>query len=153
MRKTVLIVLTMIAIGASSLTAVDLGIGLTYGMEIEEAGLHIDALLEISRELRIGPDFTYYFTDEELTVWEINLNLQYCFVSSGDLKVYALGGIQFAHSSLDTGGISSSDNEIGFNAGIGLEYRIDKFKFFLEPRYTFSGLEQFSVCAGGRFRL
>lgn len=153
MNKNLIAILILVTICSAPLSAINLAIGLTYGADIEEAGIYLGALLDITRKLRVGPDFSFYFTEEDRTIWEINLNMHYCFVSSGDLKMYILGGGQFAYSSVDYGTTSSSDAEIGINVGAGVEYRMDKFRFFLEPKYTFRGMEQFSITLGGRFSL
>lgn len=154
MKKILLVLIVLTIIGGSSLSAADLSLGLTYGADVKEIGIHAGLLFSVMPKLRLGPDLTYYLTPSGLTWLEFNFNAYYTFVAQNALKLYGLAGLQFAYASLDLGPLGSADNlDIGFNIGGGLEYDLGGLSLFAEPKFTIGGFEQLAISFGVRLSL
>jgi len=154
MKKVLIVLAIFTVIGGSSLSAADLSLGLTYGADVKEIGIHAGILFPVMPKLQIGPDVTYYLTPSGLTWIEFNFNAHYAFIAQNALKLYGLAGLQFAYAKLDLGILGSSDNlEIGFNIGGGLEYDLGGVSLFAEPKFTISGFEQFAISFGVRLSI
>ena len=131
---------------------ISVGGGLAYGENIEEIGLKLDGIYVINEEFRAGADIIYYFTEDGITFWELNLNGNYLFVEEEDLVVYALGGLNYARQSFDIDGMNNpSNSEIGLNIGAGLEYDLDFAKLTPEIKYALSDFDQLVFSVGLRF--
>lgn len=155
----------MLVIGISSTAtaqegAFTIGAGLAYGSEIGgdgEMGLDLHALYGVTNDIRVGAGFTYYLVDApagvDFSASELNLDGHYMFMNDSELAVYGLAGLSIGMVSVESGGISNSDSEIGINLGGGLEYNMGSIALFAEPKYTISGFEQFVVKGGVRFGL
>jgi len=137
-----------------------LGAGLSYGskvghLENGEIGITFHVLYMITESIRGGADYTYYFIGENnLGASEMNLNGHYFIRNRDNLMIYGLGGLNLSKISANSdvwGNVSS--NNIGINAGIGLEYDIGNFSLFAEPKFTLGGWNQFQTTAGLRLRI
>ena len=151
MKKMLLVLAVLAMFGASSLSALELGVGFKYGSEIEELGLQVNAVFPITKALRVAPDIAYYFVEGDTTYMTFNLNLQYCFLAKDAIAVYGLAGLQLAYMDNDFFG---SDSALGLNLGAGVQYNFTaKVGLFVEAKYTISDWDQFALAFGVRFKL
>jgi len=102
--------------------------------------------------------FDYFFPSGgagvDVKYWEINGNVGYRIPNMrGNLAPYVGGGLNIAHASASSGGVSVSDTKAGLNllAGTTFGRAASKTKPFLEGRVTLSGGEQFVLTGGIRF--
>jgi hypothetical protein len=102
--------------------------------------------------------FDYFFPSSpagfDVTYWEINGNVGYRIPNvRGNLAPYVGGGLNIAHASASSGGISASDTRAGLNllAGTTFGRAASKMKPFVEARVILSGGEQFVLTGGVRF--
>ena len=54
-----------------------IGFGLSYGTEIESAGLGIKYQYNITNPLRIEPSFNYFFENDNVSMLDLNVNFHY----------------------------------------------------------------------------
>lgn len=139
-----------------------LGAGLVYGTEIEELGVQLNGYygLDGSLEgLRLGAEFAYYFVDDPVSFWTVDLNGQYRFVGPGPFGAYFIAGLDIATISIDVdlGPLEdddASDTEVGLNVGIGAEYSVTRnVELFGELKYVISDYDQAVFAVGARFLL
>ena len=136
------------------------GAGLSRGnsvghLENIEYGINLHVYYGILEDVNAGVDYTYYLIGEnDLGASEINVNGHYFFRNRENLIIYGLGGLNFSSVQADSdvwGNVSS--NNIGINAGVGLEYDFGNFAIYGEPKYTLGGWNQLMVTVGARLRL
>ncbi len=143
--------------------------GMSYGLDMEKAGLRLGASYFMTEQIRVGADFTYWLIKDseyvffdvpistESTAYEINANLHYLFYNRDGLILYGAGALGYHYvkvssSSSNVSG-SASDNEIGFGIGGGVEYNMGKVAIFAEPKVFLSGFDQVKLNFGLRFHL
>ncbi len=155
-----------------------LGLGVAFAEETEVLGIQGNVAFAVRDDARVAADFTHFFWhDREFTAfgidvpfreknWEINFNGHYLIINSENAVIYGLIGLQYfkqeseIYASDLPAGITpadfpqfvSSDSGIGANVGGGLEFILNAFGIFIEPKYTLGGSEQFSITSGFRAR-
>lgn len=102
-------------------------------------------------EAHVG--FDYFFPGANVTYWEINGNVAYRIPNvRGSLAPYVGGGLNLAHASVDIGGVSASNTDVGLNLLGGTTFGTrSKVKPFAEARLTLGGGDQFVITGGVRF--
>ena len=148
-----------------------IGGGLAYGTEIESAGININGTYKINENIALAPGLIYYFpkayfADYKLKWLEVDLNGHYYFNTSGNVKPYALAGLNFSFITFPTynfsgffGGTSDVENEtttkVGLNLGGGVEFDLDApVKPFGQLSYSvIDTFDQLVIVAGVRFPL
>lgn len=76
-----------------------IGFGLSYGTEIESAGLGIKYQYNITNPLRIEPSFNYFFENDNVSMLDLNVNFHYSL--SGSSKCQTLSAVWSDHVQLD----------------------------------------------------
>lgn len=74
-----------------------IGFGLSYGTEIESAGLGIKYQYNITNPLRIEPSFNYFFENDNVSMLDLNVKLSL----SGSSKCQTLSAVWSDHVQLD----------------------------------------------------
>ena len=67
-----------------------IGFGLSYGTEIESAGLGIKYQYNITNPLRIEPSFNYFFENDNVSMLDLNVNFHYLCPVAQSVKLYPL---------------------------------------------------------------
>lgn len=75
-----------------------IGFGLSYGTEIESAGLGIKYQYNITNPLRIEPSFNYFFENDNVSMLDLNVNP---LSLSGSSKCQTLSAVWSDHVQLD----------------------------------------------------
>ena len=162
MKKVLLLIVCLIA-GISSSFAQergDMGIGmnLNYGSETS-VGLGAKFQYNVTDNIRVEPEFNYYFKHDYTTFWDLGVNVQYLFQVAEDVVIYPLAGLGYAHADVElemdlgeygTVEASGSGGDVQFKFGAGAEYRLtDTFKVVVEPKFQLvDGRNQFVFSAG-----
>ena len=147
----------MLSLPASVSAQVQAGPLLAYHDDLEALG--IGAFVEIPvasvEGLSIAPDFTFYFPDDPVDYFEINGNVVYDFTVAPDSPVvpFALGGLNIARASVDTGAGSVSDTEVGLNLGGGVNFRAGSLAPFAGAKFEFQDGTSFVLFGGLGFAL
>jgi len=103
--------------------------------------------------------FDYFFPSAPAGVsahyWEINGNIAYRFrvPRSSSLGPYAGGGLNIAHASASSGGVSASDTKAGLNLLGGTTFKLKGSTLtpFVEGRGEIGGGKTFVLTGGVRF--
>ena len=118
-----------------------IGAGIAYGIksDFNKFALDVKAQYNVTKYFRGEVDFKWYPKQDDVTVVNPNLNLQYLFPVGDSEKffVYPTVGVGMLICSY---GISGVDNEsmVCFQGGAGTEYHFnDKIKFFAEVGYQY----------------
>ena len=136
------------------------GVNLTvgFGDSYTNVGLGAKYQYNIIDNLRLEPNFNYYFKKDYLSMWDLSVNVHYLFTLYEGLNFYPLAGIGVAGGKAHYG--SAADDWYGeglggliedvldeyevddtltnfiFNIGAGLEYMItDNISVNLEYKY------------------
>ena len=114
------------------------GLQFHYASKNSMVGLGAQFQIEPVRNVRVAPEFIYYFKDSGIDAYNVNINLHYLIRSYGGSVFYPIAGFSYANFEHDPGygtGKYSWDR-CGANIGIGYEYRInDRFTFYTEERF------------------
>ena len=70
-----------------------IGFGLSYGTEIESAGLGIKYQYNITNPLRIEPSFNYFFENDNVSMLDLNVNFHYLCPVAQSVKLYPPFGL------------------------------------------------------------
>ena len=85
-------------------------------------GLNFKYQYNITNPLRLEPSFTYFFKDNNVSLWDISVNLHYLFDVGSDFVLYPLAGFGIYGVNVSGGG---SDTDFGLNLGGGVDYHFD----------------------------
>ncbi len=148
------------------------GGGLAFGTEIESVGINLNGTYMITEEIALAPSLIYwipkaYLADFKLKWFEVDLNGHYYFDIGGNIKPYALAGLNFSFITFPvadwTGGWfggsfetkNKTTTKVGLNLGGGVEFDIDApIKPFGQLNYTIiDSFDQLVIMAGVRFPL
>jgi hypothetical protein len=102
--------------------------------------------------LSIVPSFIYYFPDG-LDAFEINGDVVYAFEVSPDTPVlpFAMAGLNIMRVSVDFGGGSASNTEMGLNLGGGITFRSESIAPFVGAKFEMGDFDGFVVFGGFGF--
>lgn len=127
------------------------GGGIIYGTEVEAIGIQAGGKYAFTPEISGAADFAIYFPDN-YDWWELNANAHYHFFDEDNIKVYGLGGLNYATLSVDFGDFGSASNsELGLNLGGGAEFAVDFADIYTELKYVLGNADQLALSAGLRF--
>ena len=170
-----LLILTLFSQNTKAQTTV--GGGIAYGTEIKNMGIDLTGQYFIKDNIAIEASFTYYFPkdfgndlsingeDFKIKWYEINANANYYFNMDGNIKAYALGGLNMSIVSIPTFDIGSvfgggsgvknaSSSKIGLNIGAGADFDLGKnMTPFAQLKYVLSDFDQLQILAGVRFNI
>ena len=109
---------------------------LNYGTEAESIGIGGQFTYNFSERFRVAPDFTYFFENNNVSTWNLNLNAHYLFpLNDSKITLYPIAGLILAHWSSSekvesSKQMSLSATKVGFNLGGGLQYNFSRVFFF-----------------------
>ena len=144
--KKLLLSFALVAFFGLAATAQEQGLiratgGLAYGTEVEELGINIGGEYLITDVISGGANFTYFFTPENITWTEFNIDGKYYFLTDGPY-VYGLAGIGIVSYKVDVdfgpfGSSSVSDSATGLNIGAGAIFPLsDNFGIQTQLKYN-----------------
>ena len=165
MKKILLLAFGLILISSVSAQSfkekIAFGGGLSYGTEIENIGINIRGLYEVTEEIHGLMNITFFFPKKEnfgvfeykWYLWKLNLDGHYNFKFGDKFSAYGLAGLNIAswRSKWEgdygyLGGYyedSTSETKIGFNIGAGAAYNFtDALSGFGEIKYVISDFDQ-----------
>ena len=153
MRKLFLTaVIALLSIGAYAQKGQTyLGGQLAYPTEIESLGIGVKGGYEITDAIRAQATFDYFLKKNNVSWWDLNLDVHYLFPLGNNIKVYPLAGLTYLRGSVDgftqtvntpdgtvTVGSneSYSDGNLGLNLGGGFQYDLtDKLVLNAEVKF------------------
>lgn len=159
MKKFFILFVVMAAFTFTNLnakTSTMVGGGFAYGSDIKKLAIQAGAIFDIDAPVNIAPDFKYYFTDQYITFWELNVNVHYDLTKNKGTNFYLLGGLNYAVQSVDfntgfAGSGSVSNSEIGLNIGGGAKFDLSGFYLVPEIKYVLSNYNQLVIGVSAMF--
>ena len=103
----------------------------------------------ITDQIRVEPEFNYYFEHDYVSFWDMGVNAAYLFPIASDVTLYPLAGIGYAH--FDGNGCDGcSDGRFQAKFGAGAEFQlVPKVKVVIEPKFQLvDDSNQFVITAG-----
>ena len=157
MKKVMLVLAVILGFAAGANAQTDskmaAGINLNLGLGDSYTNFGVGAKYQyaFTDHWRGEADFNYFFKKDHTSFWDIDLNAQYLFhLGNGGVNLYPLAGLGFYNNKFDGWGGSVSDNSLGVNYGVGVEFPLcDSFKLNAE----FKGQSGFSSGWGTRWIL
>lgn len=140
------------AFAANASTPMSLGIGFNYGSKFDQPGLGVKLQASITPQIRIEPEFIYFFKNDGVETFDVNLNFHYLFPLAPKVKLYPLVGLSYSHWSFD--GPFDDENRFGVNIGAGIEFALARnVGLFVEERgQLVSDYSQSVTSVGLKFR-
>lgn len=149
------VVAFMTVLGASAEVGdVSLGVEFAYGSKQSMAALGAQVQYEPIANLRLAPEFIYYFKNDNLSAYNLNFNVHYVIPTSSSFAIYPLAGFTYANFRADyPGGGHDSHGRCGANIGLGAQYRIkERLHFFTEERFQIlKNWNQSVTCLGLKY--
>ncbi len=153
MKKLFLLAIVILGFGVNAQAQAKLGVHLGYGAEIDQALVGINGEFHINKKLSIAPDLTLYFpkkySGNKYSLWEVNANVHYYFLSilRNKMNFFGLGGLNYSDYTK-----INYDGDAGLNFGGGVTYDIDKqFQLFSALKYTAISTDQVALFTGIRY--
>ena len=128
-----------------------LGGQLAYPTDIESLGIGVKGGYGITDAIRAQATFDYFLKKNNVSWWDLNLDVHYLFPLGNNIKVYPLAGLTYLRGSVDgftqtvntpDGNItvgnneSYSDGNLGLNLGGGFQYDLtDKLVLNAEVKF------------------
>lgn len=139
MKKYILMALVALAtaFGASA-EAGDVSIGgqFAYASKNSMAGLGAQVQYEPITNWRIAPEFIYYFKNDDMSAFNVNVNIHYIIPTSETFAIYPMAGFTYANFRFDDLGGHETYDRCGANIGMGAQYQIkEHLHFFTEERF------------------
>ena len=133
------------------------GGGAVLGLNANEFGVQARGQYDINETWRGAADFTLYFPGQNISAFEINANAHYKFLDNGEgqVKAYALGGLNFTRFSVDIPdlgfglpGFDPSYTDVGLNLGAGANLPLgERLMGYAEAKFAV-GSSEFGLAAG-----
>ena len=102
-----------------------IGVNVTYGTEVGSVGFGVKGQYRFIDQFRGEAAFEYFLKKDNVSAWDVNVNLHYLIPVANNLKVYPLAGVTYMRIIYDYGtdvnnGLSDlSDRERFYNAYYG----------------------------------
>lgn len=129
-----------------------LGAGVYYGTEIESVGLGFQFDYYITNAFRLTPNATVWFKKDNLSSWDVNLDVNYIIPLSQRFKVYPIAGLTLSswkqHKDKALGTSSTSKTKFGVNLGAGIEYDITS-NWFVNFEFKYRLISKFDQAVLG----
>ncbi|MBP5687997.1 MAG: porin family protein [Muribaculaceae bacterium] len=127
------------------------GAQFNYATKHSMVGLGLNFQYEFINNFRVEPEFIYYFENEGVDAFNVNLNFNYLIRTSNSFAIYPLAGFSFAR--VTPKGLDGF-NRFGANIGLGAEYTINNhFAFYVEERFQIlKDMNQSVTCLGVKYK-
>ncbi|WP_029904165.1 outer membrane beta-barrel protein [Prevotella sp. 10(H)] len=120
-----------------------------YQTDYERFGLGIEGRYSITDNIRVAPDFTFYFPNDHLTGLDFNANLHYVFPVQSGFSLYPLAGIGMVNNRFSFDGHSKGFTDFGVNLGAGGSFDIGYNGYLnVEFKYTFQDVDCANIMFG-----
>lgn len=153
MKKiTLLLVCLLVGVATSfAQRAGDSSVGLNFNYASEtEFGIGTKYQYYITDNVRMEPEFNYFFKHDYVSFWDLGLNVSYLFQVAPDVGLYPLVGLGYANAHFDEW--DSNDGSVQAKFGAGAEFRVyPNCKLIIEPKYQVLNTDfknQFVITAG-----
>jgi outer membrane protein X len=128
-----------------------LAVKFDYASKYSQPGLGFEYQLSVVDNVRLAPEFNYYFKNDGVSTWDMNFNVQYVIYPFSNFSIYPFAGFSYTSWDYD---YADNVNKAGANIGCGAEYRISpKVSFITEERFLLISDRNQSITSFGlKFR-
>lgn len=102
------------------------GLSFNYGSWIETLGFGLKFNYNITDNIRLAPNFTYFIKNNNANIWDINTDVNYLFRVAPKFKIYPIAGLSLATWHLKYENVKTNETRFGLNLGAGFEYDITR---------------------------
>ena len=103
----------------------NLNLGFAYDGDYNNVGIGFKYQYSVTDQIRIEPEFTYFFKKDYVSMWDLMVNAHYIFkVADNKVNLYPIVGLGVLGTKASYYGYSSSDTDLGVNLSGGAEYRL-----------------------------
>ena len=107
-----------------------------YGNSYNPFGIGAKLQYEFVENIRGEFAYNYWFPKDKAGVMDFDLNFQYLFPVTEDIKIYPLAGVNLA---MQHGDMDDKESIFGFNIGAGAEYYLQSnLKLNLDIKYQYN---------------
>lgn len=124
----------------------------TIGGDVRYDLSQVDAPIQLSGAL------DFYFAEEDVTIFTVDLNGHYVFPTEGTISPYAGAGLGITSVSVDvdtpSGSFGADDSDVGLNLVGGIEFQAGSVRPFAQGQFTVGGdFDRFGLTGGVLFAL
>ena len=154
MKKIALLLVCLIAGITTSFAqrAGDSSVGLNLNYASETSfGIGGRYQYNVTDNIRVEPEFNYYFKHDYCSYWDLGANFSYLFPIASDVVVYPLAGVGYLHAKADLDdNYKANDGSYQIKLGAGVEFKLlPTTKLIIEPKCQFNDFKnQFIITAG-----
>ncbi len=144
-----IVAILLLTISFSSQAQTRVGGGFAWGSEIEDFGINLRGDISVTDNISLVPGFTFFFTESNLTWWELSANGHWHFQGE-PTGAYALVGLNFTRVEVDLGPFGEfGDTEVGLNVGGGYNFNLPgPVDPFGEARFVIGDADQLVLALG-----
>jgi len=140
MIKKIMMTLTLAVVACSSAWAAagDFSVAGQFAFASKNSlfGLGAQAQLEVVKNVRIAPEFIYYFENNHQSAINVNANVHYLIHTYSNQIIYPMAGFSYTNFKYDKYNGDYNEDRCGANVGCGYEYSINpNFTFYTEQRF------------------
>ena len=155
---TLVLALAGVVLASAADFGTSLGANFVYASKHSQKGIGINYKINFTENLRVSPEFQYFFSNDRYKAWDANANLEYTFPVFENCNVYPLAGLSYSHwtERVNLDGADKSvnvDDRIGGNLGAGIEYNVSS-TIVINAEVRAQIIEDFSqcvICIGARY--
>ena len=153
MRKYLLTTILTLGIAVVGFSQFKFGAGLTADIDDGFIGINAKGKYFVNDEYAGQATFTYFFEDDNIQFWNIDLDVHYMGLEIGDVEGFNItpfAGLHVSRANFDIPiGSVSGDTELGINLGVqGTIPITDNLELYIEPKLVIAGMDGFILSAG-----
>jgi hypothetical protein len=126
---------------------------LMYNFDSEDFGIGLHLTKPLTDAISLYPSFDYWFTDEGVTSFGVNIDFTYDVPAQSLQWLYLGAGLGIGRTSVDLPGGDVSNTDAGLNLIGGFQPASGRIKPFAEARLWIGDGSMFSVVGGLRIPL
>ena len=131
-----------------------------FGSKHAMFGMGFQAQFDALDNLRVAPEFIFYFKKDNITAYNGNINVHYLIPRNESFTIYPLAGLSYCRYKVDLvdaegESYDKKHDRIGLNIGAGAVYEFqDQIHLFAEERFQWiKDFNQAVTVLGVRFTL
>lgn len=125
-----------------------IGPGLGFATEIDQIGISLKGVYNITNEWEIAPMYTYYLEKDGVNWGDLFINGNYVFYQQNNVGIYASAGLTVTFVSVEVLGEKYSENETNLNLGGGMYFKIsNSMKLGADLKYTIGDADHLFIGA------
>jgi hypothetical protein len=152
MKKIALILIAVFGFTFYGFGQFQFGAGASLVLDGSSFGVQGKALYDVNETLKGSGSFSYFFENDNVSLWAIDLDVHYKLMTIGeDIYLNPFAGLQIASFGFDAPGVSSN-TDIGINLGASFIIPAgESLEIYAEPKFVIEGVSSLVITAGVLF--